>query len=126
MAKAKALVADGDFGFAEILCARLAALGFETITAGDGAEALRLARGQMPQLLVADEGLAAIDGFKLCRLLKFDKQRAKITVVLTSATVTDEGRETAEAVRANGFLPKQAENEELLAIAQELIAPKDA
>ena len=125
MAKAKALVADGDLGFAEMLCARLAALGFETVTSGDGVEALRLARGQMPQLLVADEGLATIDGFKLCRLLKFDKPRSKITIVLTSATVTDEGRETAEAVQANGFLAKQVENEELLAIAQELIAPKE-
>lgn len=126
MAKAKALVADGDLGFAEILCARLAAMGFETATAGDGDEALRWARREMPQLVVAEEGLARIDGFKLCRLLKFDKQRAKITVVLTSPTVTDEGRETAEAVHADGYVPKQAEHEELLAIAHELIALKDA
>ena len=124
MAKAKALVADGDLGFAEMLCARLAALGFETVTSGDGVEALRLARGQMPQLLVADEELAAIDGFKLCRLLKFDKQYSKITIVLTSAAVTEEGRQIAEAVRANGFVAKQAESEDLLSIAQELIAPK--
>ena len=122
MAKAKALVADGDPGFAELLCARLAALGFETITAGDGVEALRIARGQQPRLIVADEGLATIDGFKLCRLLKFDTTHADITVLLTSATVTDDHRQLAEAVRAAGVVPKQVESPELLAVAHALAA----
>lgn len=119
--KARALVADGDPGFAELLCERLAALGFDATMAGDGAEALRLARGQLPQLLVADESLSTIDGFKLCRLLKFDKHRAKITIVLTSTAVTDENRDIAEAVRADGLVPKQVESQELLDIAQALV-----
>ena len=121
MAQARALVADGDPGFTELVCARLAVHGFETTVAADGAEALRLARGQMPHLIVADEGLAMIDGFKLCRLLKFDKQRAAIAIVLTSAAVTDENRQMAEAVRADGLVPKQAESQELLALAQALM-----
>lgn len=119
--KPRALVADGDPGFADLLCERLTALGFETSAAGDGAEALRLARSQMPRLLVADEGLGTMDGFKLCRLLKFDKQRAKITVVLTSSAVTDESREIAAAVRADGLAPKQVESQELLDVARALL-----
>ena len=125
MERVKALVADGDFGFAELLGQRLGELGFEVATAADGEEALRAARRDLPQLLVADEALTRLDGFKLCRLLKFDKQRAAIAVVLMSSAPTDDGRQIAEAVRASAYVPKQVDHQDLLTIAQGLL-PKES
>lgn len=124
MATIKALIADGDPGFADLLSARLGEFGFETLVAGDGNEALRVARRELPTLLVADETLSGIDGFKLCRLLKFDKQRSVINVVLVSAAATEENQQLAETVHAGGYFPKQVDQPDLLALAQTLI-PKD-
>ncbi len=121
MGKAKALIADGDFGFAELLAARLGDMGYETSTAADGDEALRMARRERPLLLIADEALERLDGFKLCRLLKFDKQRSLINVVLMSAAVTEEHQQLAEAVRASGYVAKQVDHPDLLSIAQTLL-----
>ena len=122
MGKATALIADGDFGFAELLAARLGTMGYETTTASDGEEALRTARRERPLLLVADEALERLDGFKLCRLLKFDKSRSAITVVLMSGAVTEESQQLAEAVRASGYVAKHVDSPDLLSIAQTLLA----
>ncbi len=124
MGKGKALVADGDPGFADLLSTRLTEMGFETATAVDGNEALRWVRRERPQLVVADESLAGIDGFKLCRLLKFDKPHANVTIVLLSTAITDENSQLAEIVHANFYLPKQPDHPDLLAIAQDTL-PKE-
>ena len=121
MAK-KALVADGDPGFAELLSNRLTQMGFETVVVSDGDEALRWARRELPKLIVADESLIRLDGFKLCRLLKFDKQRSAITIVLLSSAASDDSRQLAEAVHANGYLQKQVDHPDLLAIAADVLA----
>ena len=121
MAK-KALVADGDPGFADLLSTRLTQMGFETAVVSDGDEALRWARRELPKLIVADESLTRLDGFKLCRLLKFDKQRSAIAIVLLSSAASDDSRQLAEAVHANGYLQKQVDDPDLLAIAEDVLA----
>ena len=57
---------------------------FEIATAGTGAEALGLARGQHFDMLILDVGLPDMDGRELCRLLRRAEVKAPI-IMLTGA-----------------------------------------
>ena len=52
--------------------------GYEVITATDGMDALNKARTQNPDLIVLDCILPKLDGYNICRMLKFDRQVRRI------------------------------------------------
>jgi CheY-like chemotaxis protein len=59
--------------------------GYEVIEAGNGRDALRLAK-RNPDLVVLDVNLPDIDGFEVCRRIKSDPATSMIPVVHLSAT----------------------------------------
>ena len=68
--------------------------GFETITAADGLEGLRLTVSHKPDVVVADASMPKMDGRELCQLIKSNQETAGVKVVLISADARDEvGRE---------------------------------
>ena len=68
--------------------------GFETITAADGLEGLRLTVSHKPDVVVADASMPKMDGRELCQLIKSNQETASVKVVLISADARDElGRE---------------------------------
>lgn len=107
MAK-KILVANSDPFFSEALEKRLKNLGidnFTIINASDGQEALRKARRENPDLIIAEENLYSIDGYKLSRLVKFDKRRRHIPFILLYAHLDEQNQALAKEVGADDYLP---------------------
>jgi DNA-binding response OmpR family regulator len=121
--KPRVLVADDDVGFTDILTATLERMGCEVLAALDGEEALRLARREQPTLVVAAETLSKLGGFKLCRLLKFDRKRKGLPVIVMTVAETEEGQQIAEQVRANAYLAKTTNGQELANILQRALKP---
>lgn len=117
------LIADDDIGFTDILTAKLERMGCEVMTALDGEEALRMARRDLPSLIVASETLSKLGGFKLCRLLKFDRKRKEIPIVLMTSAESEEGQQIAEQVRAHAYLAKTANDLELTSVLQRALQP---
>ena len=87
MAK-KILIVDDEVNIVKILKSRLASAGYEVLTASDGNEGLERARGSLPDLIVLDLMLPKIDGYNVCRLLKFDKNFAHIPIIMMTAMIS--------------------------------------
>ncbi|MEK6371747.1 MAG: response regulator [Acidobacteriota bacterium] len=63
--------------------------GFDTITAADGLEGLRLTVAHKPDVVVADASMPKMDGRELCQLIKSNQETSGVKVVLISADARD-------------------------------------
>ena len=89
------LVVDDEEDLGKILKFALQAAGHEVLLATDGAEGLKLAREGNPDLILLDLMLPKIDGYKVCRMLKFDDRYKSIPVVILSARTQEADKEMA-------------------------------
>lgn len=92
---------------------RLKAHGYRVETAEDGDAGLRKARDLRPDLILLDLMLPKIDGYRVCRLLKFDKEFEEIPVIIVSARSLEEDKELAAETGANAYFVKPVDWEEL-------------
>ena len=97
MTPPRILVVDDLAIFRELEARCLASAG-RVLTAGNGAEALALARRERPEVVVADFALPDIEGDALCKELKGDPALASTAVILV--TRDRDGESRARAVRA--------------------------
>jgi len=70
------LVVDDEPRIAEIARDYLERAGFRATTAGNGADALAIARTKRPDLIVLDLGLPHMDGLDVTRALRKQSKRA--------------------------------------------------
>ena len=81
----KILVVDDDASIREVVCFALKKAGFETVTAGNGEEALTRFAAERPALVVLDILMPELDGTEVCRRLRAsDAGRATPIVFLSS------------------------------------------
>lgn len=121
MANARILAVDDSPTILEMIKAILVSGGYEVITAADGAEALETARAEMPDLILLDVMLLKLDGYRVCRLLKFDQKYKNIPIIMLTAKTEEAAMATGIRTGANQYLTKPIEPERLLsAVAEEL------
>lgn len=91
--------------------------------AGDGWEALQLARELQPDVVVMDIRLPSLDGLSAAERLRQSQPQCAVIIL----TLYDESsnRERAEQVRA-AFIPKQTANGELVKVIRKVISEKGA
>ena len=104
--KKKILLVDDEPDILTIVGERLAALGFEMLIARDGQEGLDLARKESPDAILLDLMLPKLNGYKVCRMLKFDKAYEHIPVIIFSAKGSDADKKLAEQAGADAYLVK--------------------
>jgi CheY-like chemotaxis protein len=107
------LVIDDDADARDLLRRFLAREGFDTITAADGAEGLRLARQFKPSLITLDVVMPRMDGWAVLRQLQADPELAGVPVVMLS--ILDE-QEKGFALGAADYLIKPFNRDRLRAI----------
>ena len=91
--------------------------GYEVDEAGNGVEALEMARSRPPDLVITDILMPVMDGFTLCREWKSDAALKTIPLVFYTATYTDErDREFGLSIGAARFIVKPEEPENFMAI----------
>lgn len=96
--------------------------GFKVIEAGTGSEALRIAREDLPPLVILDINLPDMSGVEVCRQLKADPVTSATMVLQMSATniaLTD--RVNSLTAGADSFLVEPVEPEELEAVSRALL-----
>lgn len=118
---ARILVVDDEVHIANIIKLTLEHEGFEALVANDGADGLRLAREEKPDLILLDLMLPSIDGYKVCRLLKFDDKYKHIPIVLLSAMGEAQDRELGRQVGADLYISKPFKPDELVENIRQLL-----
>lgn len=119
--KKRILVVDDEMDLVETLTYRLKANNYEVITASDGQEGLDRARREKPDLIILDLMLPKLDGYKVCRMLKFDEKYKHIPIIMFSARVQESDKKTGMEVGADGYITKPFEASMLLEKIEELI-----
>jgi CheY-like chemotaxis protein len=99
--------------------------GFDVITANDGAEGLRKARENLPDVIVLDIVMPEMDGYEVCQKLQANINTCNIPIIFLSVkgTVDEKKGATAEGLReineafnrgASDFLNKPVTARELI------------
>lgn len=79
----KVLVVDDEKNIVDILCFHLQREGYTPIAAYDGEEGLRLALAENPDLILLDVMLPYMDGFEVCRRIRWENSLVPI-IMLTA------------------------------------------
>jgi two-component system, OmpR family, response regulator MprA len=114
----RVLVVEDDADIADVLRRSLRNEGYEVRTSADGAEALDLATGFVPDLVVLDLGLPGLDGIEVCRRLRTD---GDVPILMLTARAETEDRVTGLDSGADDYLVKPFERQELLARIRALL-----
>ncbi len=106
------LVVDDEPRIAEIVRDYLARAGFGVLTAGNGADALALARARSPDLIVLDLGLPKVDGMEVTRALR---KSSNVPIVMLTARVDESDKLAGLELGADDYLTKPFSPRELVA-----------
>ncbi|MBN1165351.1 MAG: response regulator [Candidatus Krumholzibacteriota bacterium] len=106
----------------ELLRTELEGRGFQCTVAADGLEGLRIAKEIQPDMLLLDVMLPSMNGFKICRLLKFDKRFRNIPVIMLTTRLMEDDVKTGISSGADAYISKPFEIEDLLSKMNELFA----
>jgi DNA-binding response OmpR family regulator len=112
MAGKKVLVVDDDTKTVELVKLYLNRDGYRVFTAGDGNEALRLARENHPDLIVLDLMLPGTSGLEVCRILR---EESDVPIIMLTALTTDEDRLKGLDLGADDYVTKPFSPRELAA-----------
>ena len=93
----------------------LAELGYETLSATNGQEALDKVAADAPDLILLDVMMPVMDGFTVCRLLKDQEETRLIPIVIMTALDAKADRITGIQAGADDFLTKPVDEAELVA-----------
>jgi len=99
-------------------------LGFECIAACDGEDALVIARGARPDLIITDVIMPRLNGFELCEKLKADEATRNIPVVMVTVRAGDRDRTQGSSAGAAAYLIKPFHLTELKEIIDKLLPPQ--
>lgn len=89
------LVVDDDPKAVELVSVHLTKAGFEVLKAYGGAEAIELATGKRPALMILDLMMPEVNGFDVVNELSIKSETASIPIIiLTAKQITDEDRRT--------------------------------
>jgi len=112
--RAKILIVDDEPAIREIENSILSELGHQVIEAGSGAEALRLAREEEPDLILLDVMMREPSGIEVCRQLRADKTTRDIRIIVVSGVDAKQALEESIVAGADDFLAKPIDTLELL------------
>ena len=112
--KGRILLADDNADMRSYLIRILTEAGWSVDVASDGLEALQVATGNPPDLIVSDVMMPGLDGFALLRKLKESVKTRSIPVILLSARAGEEAATEGISGGATDYLVKPFSARDLL------------
>jgi CheY-like chemotaxis protein len=110
----KILVVDDSKTILDMISGLLKKLGYDVDVASDGLEALEKVKAIFPDLVILDVNMPKMDGFRVCRLLKFDRNYRSIPIIMLTARDEEENIKTGIKTGADLYLTKPIEPEKLI------------
>jgi len=121
ISKKRILVVDDEPDFVKAIRIILEANNYEVTVATDGQQGLNLARSQKPDLIVLDLMLPKMDGYKVCRFLKFDEKYREIPIIMLTARGQEEDKSLGQQMGADDYIVKSEKPEILLEKINQLL-----
>ncbi|AKQ64817.1 Signal transduction histidine kinase CheA [Myxococcus hansupus] len=90
----------------ELIANLLEAVGYDTVIAADGAEALEVLDSHAVDLVVTDLEMPGVDGLELARRLKGHPVRSRLPVVILTTRGGEEDRRRGFAAGVDGYITK--------------------
>lgn len=112
MDKKKILVVEDEKAISDILAFNLQREGYDTIAAYDGAEGLRCALEEAPDLILLDVMLPKMDGFEVCRQVREQKDTP---IIMLTAREEETDKVTGLELGADDYITKPFSMRELMA-----------
>lgn len=117
----RVLIVDDEKDLVKMVALQLEASGYEVISAYDGQEGLNKAREENPDLIILDLMLPRLDGYKVCRMLKFDDKYKNIPIVIFTGRAQEEDEKLGYETGANAYIVKPFRLNTLLDKIDELV-----
>ena len=118
----KMLIVEDEEDILELLSAIFADLGdYEILCAGDGEEALRMAREDNPDIILLDILLPRMNGYDVCQAVKSDPTMSHVKVLAISGVAQKSNRQKAQEVGADAFIAKPFDPVALVKKVEELL-----
>ncbi|MGA2315509.1 MAG: response regulator [Thermodesulfobacteriota bacterium] len=110
----KILVVDDEVDLVETVRFPLEMEGFDVLVSYNGEDALNQARKESPDLIILDLMLPKLDGYKVCRLLKFDEKYKHIPILMLTAKTQEKDKTLGMETGANEYITKPFEMDYLM------------
>lgn len=123
---ARILIVDDEALNVDYLEQELQDLGHETVSAGNGQEALDKVAADPPDLVLLDVMMPVMDGFAACRILKGDDATRFIPIIFMTSLGDVEDRVKGAEAGADDFLTKPINERELIARIESALRLKQA
>ena len=121
---ARILIVDDNPTNVKVLATRLAAEGYEIVTAADGEAGLAVARAETPDLILLDVMMPKLDGFEVCRRLRADAAFPFTPIIMVTAMA--DSRDVVAGLEAGGdeYLTKPVDHAALAARVRSMLRIK--
>lgn len=114
MDQKKILIVDDEVDLVETLLFPLEMEGFNVLVSYNGEDALKQARKESPDLILLDLMLPKLDGYKVCRLLKFDERYKHIPILMLTAKTQEKDKLLGKETGADEYITKPFDIDELM------------
>jgi two-component system chemotaxis response regulator CheY len=115
------LVVDDTRSMRKMVAAVLAGAGYEVAEAGDGVEALELAKGQRFDLVVTDHNMPRMDGVTLVQELRAIAEYDPVALIVLSTEVDPAVKQRGRDAGATGWIAKPFDPQRMLDIVARFI-----
>lgn len=117
----KILIVDDEQDIVDSLKFVLEGFNYTCYCAYNGEDGLKLAREIMPDLIILDVMMPRINGYKISRLLKFDKKYKDIPILMITARSQEEDKLIGEETGVDEYITKPFDLDEVLKIVQKYL-----
>jgi len=114
MENKKILVVDDEVDLVKTIQFSLELEGYKVLVSYNGEDALAQARKENPDLILLDLMLPKLDGYKVCRFLKFDEQYKHIPILMMTAKTQEKDKLMGKETGADEYITKPFDMEELM------------
>src|SRR5437016_9928677 len=114
MAKPRILIIEDERGLTEVLSYNLQREGYDVVVAHDGQEGLRKAQMQLPDLVLLDLMLPAMDGLEVCRELRGGERTRAVPILMLTAKAEETDQVVGFTMGADDYVTKPFHTKVLL------------
>jgi len=115
MAEEKILIVDDEEHIQELIKFNLENSGYKVLCAGNGNEAVKIAKAEIPNLILLDLMLPGMDGYDVCKEIRRDNEISNMPIIMITAKGEELDKILGLELGADDYITKPFSVRELLA-----------